>query len=321
MDLSLIIPVYNRTDIIKDAIASIYDNDLEHVQFEVLVIDDGSDEEQAIELKRICSSYEFCQYYRFPNNQGPQAARNYGLDKAKGEYIKLFDSDDILCHGTLKSEYEMIKKTGTGVMISAWLRTSIADVGLKSAMLVKPRPYLGNPYDSLLSGFGGSTGAFIYSKDAIGGVRYDLRVRHPDDWFFLVKVLINNNPRVYVNEFPVFIWRDHLASRQSDTSLIEYAHSRFTILDYIHKAMIENNELTLSRKVALANYYYKDVYIAHRFDRAHYKRLLERIDSLVPGFSPSRSVESHIFMKLFGRICSYKLYIPLHNNIRRIVKK
>ncbi len=93
--ISVIIPTYNRASFLKEAIQSVLNQDYfvrdAFVPFEVLVIDDGSTDN----TEEIVKSFRSKVKYRFKEQRGVSAARNLGLDLARGEYIAFLDSDDL----------------------------------------------------------------------------------------------------------------------------------------------------------------------------------------------------------------------------------
>ena len=93
--ISVIIPTYNRASFLKEAIQSVLNQDYferdAFVPFEVLVIDDGSTDN----TEEIVRSFRGKVKYRFKEHRGVSAARNLGLDLARGEYIAFLDSDDL----------------------------------------------------------------------------------------------------------------------------------------------------------------------------------------------------------------------------------
>lgn len=100
MDLTIIIPVYNTA---CDELARCLDSLRlpEDIAYEVILVDDGSEEQSA----RFCREYArrgagF--HYVRQHNQGASAARNHGLALARGRYVLFVDSDDQLlgCHFT-----------------------------------------------------------------------------------------------------------------------------------------------------------------------------------------------------------------------------
>ncbi len=63
---------------------------------EVLVIDDGSDTEQAAEIVAIVAEFDQVKLTRLERNGGVSAARDYGVDLATGDYLLFLDDDDLL---------------------------------------------------------------------------------------------------------------------------------------------------------------------------------------------------------------------------------
>lgn len=95
MKLSVIIPVYNVEVYLSECVLSLYQSGLSTVDFEVLLINDGSTDgsfQIACELsKKYMNIRVFTQ-----ENQGLSATRNRGILEAKGDYIFFLDSDDFI---------------------------------------------------------------------------------------------------------------------------------------------------------------------------------------------------------------------------------
>ena len=92
MKYSVIIPVYNRPDEADELLASLCRQEVK--DFEVVVVEDGS----AIPCKDVVEKYADSldiKYFQKPNG-GPGPARNYGVERAQGEYILILDSDCII---------------------------------------------------------------------------------------------------------------------------------------------------------------------------------------------------------------------------------
>lgn len=107
-EISVIIPTYNRREVLPRALDSVlvqqgadfstkgrsaYDG-------EVLVIDDGSTDGTETLIRE---RYPQVSYY-YQTNQGPSAARNLGLEKARGKWIAFLDSDDEWLPGKLQAQ-------------------------------------------------------------------------------------------------------------------------------------------------------------------------------------------------------------------------
>ena len=113
MRFSIIIPVYNVEMYISKCIESVKGQTL--TDFECLIIDDGTKDksiEKAIET--IGNDERFKIYHKA--NGGLSDARNYGIDKATGEYLFFLDSDDYIGNTLLEDTYNMAKKCDSDIV-------------------------------------------------------------------------------------------------------------------------------------------------------------------------------------------------------------
>lgn len=93
MKLSIIIPVYNVEKYIEKCILSCCNQNLDTLDYEIIIVNDGSPDkslEIASRLEQLYSNIVIISQ----TNQGLSAARNKGLNSAKGEYVWFVDSDD-----------------------------------------------------------------------------------------------------------------------------------------------------------------------------------------------------------------------------------
>ena len=106
MFFSLIIPVYNRPDEIEELLESLTKQVYTH-DYEVVVIEDGS----SVPCSDVIAKYDSrlnISYY-FKPNSGPGDSRNYGMQKAQGDYFIILDSDCIIPPQYLQSVYINLK--------------------------------------------------------------------------------------------------------------------------------------------------------------------------------------------------------------------
>jgi glycosyltransferase involved in cell wall biosynthesis len=106
--ISIIIPAYNRADLIAETLDSILAQTYKN--WECIIVDDGSsdDTQQIVEeyASRDPRFKSFSRTYQY--GPGGNGARNYGLDLAIGEYIVFFDSDDLMTEDHLQVKYDSI---------------------------------------------------------------------------------------------------------------------------------------------------------------------------------------------------------------------
>lgn len=105
MFFSIVIPTYNRGNLIGMTIKSLLDQTYHN--FEIIVVDDGSTDDTEQVIKSIGSNQ--IRYYKIENSERG-FARNYGAKHAAGDYINFFDSDDIALENHLEMASNMILK-------------------------------------------------------------------------------------------------------------------------------------------------------------------------------------------------------------------
>lgn len=99
INFSIIIPVYNRPDEIEELLESL--SKQTDKGFEVLIVEDGSDIKCEDVIEKYKPLLDISYYYK--ENTGPGISRNYGFERAKGNYCIFLDSDCILPPGYFKS--------------------------------------------------------------------------------------------------------------------------------------------------------------------------------------------------------------------------
>ena len=118
MKYSIIVPVYNRPDEVDELLESL--SNQTHKDFEVIIVEDGS----VKPCKDVCDKYAdiLALNYYAKENSGPGQSRNYGAERANGEWLLILDSDVVLPEGYL----EAVDKSLTSHLSSL---TSIAAFG------------------------------------------------------------------------------------------------------------------------------------------------------------------------------------------------
>ena len=99
MKYSIIVPVYNRPDEVDELLQSLCEQTVK--DFEVIIVEDGSIKP----CKDVCNKYAgiLSLHYYAKENSGPGQSRNYGAERANGEYVIILDSDVVLSSGYLQA--------------------------------------------------------------------------------------------------------------------------------------------------------------------------------------------------------------------------
>lgn len=100
MKLSIIIPAFNAQEYIEACLSSCCNQDLESLDYEIIVVNDGSTD--TTEKKVISFTKKYSNIYLITQkNKGNGAARNIGVAHSKGKYIYFLDADDYIAKNTL----------------------------------------------------------------------------------------------------------------------------------------------------------------------------------------------------------------------------
>lgn len=107
--VSLVIPIYNKAEWLDTCFHSILNQSIDHRKVEVLMIDDGSQDDSLEIMKRYADKYENFKWFT-KENGGPAQARNTGIKNATGKYIMYLDPDDWLGTNTIENVCKFFDK-------------------------------------------------------------------------------------------------------------------------------------------------------------------------------------------------------------------
>lgn len=127
--VSVIIPTYNRADLISEAIESVLVQT--YKDLEIIVIDDASTDTTQEILKNFSSKHNNILITRHETNQGISVTRNEGLALARGKYIAMLDSDDIWLDPTKLEQQVTFLDNYTDHLIVGTFMTVIDEKGVK----------------------------------------------------------------------------------------------------------------------------------------------------------------------------------------------
>ena len=102
--VSVVIPNYNGALFLKDAVSSAIEQD--YPNKEIIVVDDGSTDNSVALLKTFGQEITLIE----TKNSGASAARNAGIQAAKGGYVAFLDSDDIWAQNKLSMQMSYMKR-------------------------------------------------------------------------------------------------------------------------------------------------------------------------------------------------------------------
>ena len=116
MKYSIIVPVFNRPDEVDELLESLCSQTLKN--FEVIIVEDGS----KTPCKDVCDKYAgiLDLHYYYKENSGPGQSRNYGAERANGEWLIVLDSDVVLPSNYLAAVNSSIFTHHSSLPCEAW---------------------------------------------------------------------------------------------------------------------------------------------------------------------------------------------------------
>ena len=178
--ISVIIPAYNHPSDLQRAIGSVLRQTWQN--FEVLVADDGSEED----IKSVCDSFndKRIKYLRNKEHKNANAARNRGITEAKGEYIAMLDADDEFLPDHLLHRVNRIREWGCdGIFGSAYIYDGEKEKIKRSRSLKKNE----NMADYLLTDGFCPTPSHFYKAGAVKKILWDEELYWNQDYDFSIR--------------------------------------------------------------------------------------------------------------------------------------
>lgn len=212
-EVSVVIPTYNSAHYLAAAMDSVIAQTFR--DFEVLVIDDGSDDETEMVMRRYGAPVRFFRQ----RNSGVAVARNRGIEESRGRYVAFLDADDTWLPEKLEQQLKSLKKApGAEACYSARI---LVDDALRPLKLLRSERRGGTLEDLLcLGNVVGSPTAVVASRGLLretGG--FDPEMSQCADWDMWVR-LAALTEFVNVNE-PLATYRQHGANMSLNVPLLE----------------------------------------------------------------------------------------------------
>lgn len=146
MDVSVIIPTFNRWPMLAEAVTSVMAQ--RSVDFELIIVDDGSTDETGALLPHLLEELDTQRTVRILRtaNRGPAAARNYGVEAARAPLISFLDSDDFWRPDKLQQQLQYMMKKPECLASQTeeiWIRRGIRVDAPSALLTLRPDPTCG----------------------------------------------------------------------------------------------------------------------------------------------------------------------------------
>lgn len=204
--VSIIIPVYNREKYIEECIRSVWASTYKN--YEIILIDDGSTD-NTLAICRTLAEQDPAIRILEGAHSGVSAARNLGLDAAKGDYVFFLDSDDMIHPQLLEVLAKGLMETNAamgGTLCVPVLERHWNDVYQHIEKDVGPGEITFQTFDQTLEAvFGkktplGMIGGVMIRRDAIGNTRFRTDLYIGEDFFFIYENMIKGGSTIFLKQ-------------------------------------------------------------------------------------------------------------------------
>jgi glycosyltransferase involved in cell wall biosynthesis len=307
MDISIIIPTYNRLWSLPVAVKSCFDQSL---NIEVIVIDDGSTDGTWEWLGKQDNVVAIRQY-----NYGKDWAVNKGFAQATGKYIRFLDSDDWILAGSSAALFYEAEKTGADVVCAGYLTYSDTETVLKETNWTICDDFIAQQLGECDSSH---YSAYLFKKDFIKDIPHRQEFGALDDRQFIIEVALKK-PQISHITSPTLAHRIHDHPRLQSVAGLQQTVNSLAYLTIYKKALsiLQNTgQLTQRRKNACCNNLW---HLAHWTALSDIKSGFEVYNwvyQLNPNFKPLENKALEKMYQTMGFLTAERLL-----KVRRILKK
>ena len=267
MKLSVVIPVHNAENYLEQCLKSIISQNIHDI--EIICINDGSTDNSLSILEQFAEKYKFIKIIT-QRNLGAGAARNAGIDNAKGEYIYFMDADDYLEKSALKNLLHSIEKYNADICIGNY--TSFDNESGKIRYKVKTPAFIKKEISHFskfdyMQNFFQITDSNVWTKLFKISLIKEKNIRFSEtksanDIFFNYAALFNAQKIVYCRK-NIINYRSNLKSSLTLTNLNENIKNCFKNYNELYKYLKKQNtpqalKISLTQRlISSVSYYLK----------------------------------------------------------------
>ncbi len=258
--ISIIIPLYNRENLILETIDSLYKQTFKN--WEAIIVDDGSTDTS---YKQVEKEAKKDQRIRLSKRElepkGAPTCRNIGIEKSKGEYVIFLDSDDLIAPYCLEERikcFETLSHLDFLVFNSSFFTNKMGDTPILWNVFTNE-----NNLDRFLRGdVVWCISSPIWKRESLinNNLRFNENAKSSQDWEFHVKALLKKLAYKGIDGLPDFFVR---RSPLQASNAISSGHSNFNKIKNrisIYKTLFENYMFTKSQKKMLFKNVNKEIF-------------------------------------------------------------
>lgn len=227
--ISVVIPTFNRPSFIERACNTVINQSYKNT--EIIIVDDASTTSYVDAIEKL--AFKNVVYIKHKKNGGGSAARNTGIEAAKGEYIAFLDDDDEWLPQKLEKQLQSLSEncqaSHCGYAIKSSKKTRIETANVITLDDLRQNNKLA------------STTGLLCAKSVLKDTMFDATLHRAQDWDIYIRIAMKTN-FAYINE-PLYIYDDGDHARMSNK------FATLSIEDYkLRLDMLKKHRKTLTPK-------------------------------------------------------------------------
>lgn len=287
-DISVLIPVYNVENYIKECLKSIFNNTIIN-KAEIVIVNDGSSDNSMEIVNQVLAEYpsmkEATRIINNPGNQGIAYTRQRLIEEAKGAYIIFIDSDDTVDSTFLEKLYNKAQENDADIVQCNYKR-----IGADNSEETGTLPVDNTPYNNILLKLDNKTPSFLCTRlirrklIVDNNIKYeDMDIIYGEDEFLLYRLLCHAKYVDFVNE-PLYHYIWHKSSVTSSIVTKKLALSKIKVMNYSEEYILKyysSNEIKdylLRRKLFTKIYL---IFRSNKHNQKEYRKLWPETDPII----------------------------------------
>ncbi|WP_375586217.1 glycosyltransferase family 2 protein [Cyclobacterium xiamenense] len=235
MKVSLIVPTYNRRELLRETIESIVNQS--YTNWELIVVDDGSSDGTDTLVGNYCEQDKRIGYFQRPSGmaKGPNSCRNFGFLRSAGELVKWVDSDDLLAKDALQNQVEVFKTNPTIKLCLGY--GSIFFDNPSSTDGLWSRSNRSDDYfaDHIRSKIRWPIGGILWKRTIFKAVPFRANLKNSQEWLLHSQSLlqVRSNEIYNFTDVVYFVRKGHLRLSSSNTAGYSFHQAKARIVLFV----------------------------------------------------------------------------------------
>lgn len=263
LKVSIIVPVFNVQNYLAKCLDTLINQSIDN--YEIIIVNDGSTDNSQVIIDQYANKYSDRIKAYYKKNEGLGLARNYGIDRALGEYIGFVDSDDWVCFDMFDKLYQTAKINDSDITYCGYFQAYATEV--KS---VVPNATDGNKYKIFVESWNK-----IYRRSYLNthGLRFNKLIHEDLDLYFRMLTFTDK-----ISVCPHSLYYYNKANQNSIMNTVKFHPDSYITI--VNNAIVWRKKWRINDRNYDARllheffhmilYAYKDDFIMRKFVMRHY---------------------------------------------------